>query len=125
MRVRVKFCPLFSCIRNCIAFSKGYQASGTCPSDKSSINVNMSTEHWWNDRYEKTNVFGKKICPCVTLPDTNNIACTEQGSNPGSAARAPRLTSLNHDAAHEYCCISELHVTCHILYSAYNTMHYM
>jgi hypothetical protein len=43
------FCTILPDIRKNNVLFAGSQASPACPSDKISIKVKMSMEHWWND----------------------------------------------------------------------------
>ena len=41
--------PMFRDVRKRIALFKDSQSLPTCPSDKNSIEMQMSVEQWWND----------------------------------------------------------------------------
>ena len=50
-------------------FFKGSQASPASPSDKSSINIKMATQHWWNDNDGgKPHVLGENPVPVLLCP---------------------------------------------------------
>lgn len=47
--VKVLFCAILSDIQKNFALFEGSQASPTCPSDKSGIEIEMRKKHWWID----------------------------------------------------------------------------
>ena len=47
--IKVLFIPMLSDIRKSTASLKRSQAKPACPSDDSSIKMNMNMEQWWND----------------------------------------------------------------------------
>jgi hypothetical protein len=52
------------------------------PSNDSSIMMNVSMAHCWNDADGGKKVLKRETCPSATL-STTNVARTDTGSNPG------------------------------------------
>jgi hypothetical protein len=53
------------------ALFEGSQTSPACPSDKSSIELKMSMEHWWSETDGGNRSTQRETCSSATLSTTN------------------------------------------------------